>query len=179
MLGIAGLSSHVTAQELSICPLDADQYPPPVQLSAEELFKSTVGGISRSLQQNATEFPYNETSFSIGVFSTTDEDLAWEYHHTSPLLANSSQGAKSVDADSVYRIASISKLTTVYLFLICAGEEHWTDPITKWVPELLDGTGLREGAVVPDWNSISIGDLAGQVAGLSRDCEWLKDATPP
>lgn len=161
------------AQELSICPLDAQQYPPPTHLGQDPLFKSALKGVADALDSNSTAFPYNETSFSIGVFTTSDEGLAWEYHRASPLLANSSQGATSVDADSIYRIASTSKLTTAYLFLVCAGEEKWSDPIAKWVPELLDGAPLTEDAVVPDWNKITVGDLAGHVAGVSRDCKHL------
>ena len=158
------------AQELSICPIDAQQYPPPVRLSIAPLFQSAALDIAEALDANSTAFPYNETSFSIGVFTTSDEAFVWHYYHASPLLANSWQGATTVDADSVYRTASIPKLTTIYVFLLTVGEEKWSDPITKWIPELLDGAPLSPHALVPDWCEITIGGLAGQIAGIGRDC---------
>lgn len=171
IIGLGCVSTPTRAQQLTTCPLNAQQYPSPTHLRNEARFLSAVDGLGDKLRANASEFPYNETSFSISVFTTSDEGLAWEYHHASPLLTNSSQGARNVDADSIYRIASMSKLTTVYLFLLCAGEDKWSDSIADWIPELLTAASLEENAAVPDWQNITIGDLAGQIAGVSRDCK--------
>lgn len=171
-IAVSWVSRPTRAQELTTCPLNAQQYPPPTHLRNEARFLSALDGLGNTLRANASEFPYNETSFSISVFTASDEGLAWEYHHASPLLANSSQGARSVDADSIYRVASMSKLTTVYLFLLCAGEDKWSDSIADWVPELLTGASLEKDAAIPDWQNITIGDLAGQIAGVSRDCKY-------
>lgn len=171
IIALVWVSRPTRAQELTTCPLNAQQYPSPTHLQNEAHFLSALDSFGDTLRANASEFPYNETSFSISIFTSSDDGLAWEYHHASPLLANSSQGARNVDADSIYRIASISKLTTIYLFLLCAGEDKWSDSIADWVPELLTAASLEGEAAVPKWKNITIGDLAGQIAGVSRDCK--------
>ena len=44
--------------------------------------------------------------------------MLYQYHHTDALLASSTQGTNKLDADSIYRIGSISKLFTMYMMLI-------------------------------------------------------------
>jgi len=160
---------YARAQDnLRTCPLLGQQYPPPVGLSTEPAFQDAMDSIGAALDANATAFPYNVTSYSIGVFSVSEPGLAWEYHQTTALLANSTQGTRKVDADSVYRIGSISKLLTVYLLLVSQGDGSLSDPITKWIPELEDSNVT--GRALSDWSTITIGDLAGQMGGLVRDC---------
>jgi CubicO group peptidase (beta-lactamase class C family) len=77
-------------------------------------------------------------------------------------VANSSYGTNKVDAESIYRIGSISKLLTVYLWLVREGDVRWSDPIAKHLPELLKYKADSWNNVTPDWNAITIGDLAGQ-----------------
>ena len=96
--------------------------------------------------------------------------LFYQYHHIGPLVANSSYGVNKVDADSIYRIGSISKLLTIYLFLLSEGDVRWSDPVTKHLPQLLQYKTESWNDVTPDWESITVGDLAGQMAGLARDC---------
>lgn len=121
------------------------------------------------LNQNLSMTPFNDTSFSIGIFSAAEPGLVWQYHHTSALLTCSTfGGATAIDADSVYRIGSMSKLLTVYLFLILQGDSLRNDPVIDHLPELAGFGG--EGHAVPDWSAITVGDIAGQMAGLNRNC---------
>ncbi len=55
-------------------------------------------------------------TFSMSMFSTQDPRTAesLQYHYTSDEVANASTGVKDVDGDSIYRIASVTKLITVY-----------------------------------------------------------------
>lgn len=168
-----------SSPSLSKCPLLGPQYPVPTALATAPTFLSTTENFTSTLNALLDTAPFNTTSFSLSVFSTTspdeDEDLlAWQYHHTTPLLASSTQGTQSLDADSIYRIASISKLMTVYLFLIEVGDGHWTEPVAKWIPELERfgaDVEVEGGRAVPNWTEITLGDLAGQTSGLVRDCE--------
>ena len=111
------------------------------------------------------------------MFSTSDEGLVYQYHHTDALLANSKRGATNADADSIYRIGSISKLLTLYVFLIHDGDRHFNDPIADHVPELLQAED-NWNSITPAWNDITIGDLAGQMAGLARDFGLADLSTP-
>jgi CubicO group peptidase (beta-lactamase class C family) len=61
----------------------------------------------------------------------------------------------------------------MYTFLINAGDRKFNDPISEYVPALANYASQSSG-LTPLWDEITIGDLAGQMAGLSRDCETLK-----
>ena len=56
-------------------------------------------------------------TFSVGVFSMHDAaaQTAYQYHHTGPDVAQSSVGVTSVNGDSIYRVASITKLMTAFV----------------------------------------------------------------
>lgn len=52
---------------------------------------------------------------------------------------------------------------TVWLFLIEVGEEHWSDPVSRWIPEL-----CTESITTNHWDEITLGDLAGHLGGIGR-----------
>ena len=164
------ISVSVVKAELRTCALLGQQYPPPTAISAEPDFQSMTKSIEAMLESSIRGLPYNETTFSIGMFSTSEEDIAWQYHHATKLLSRSEHGAQTVDANSIYRIGSISKLLTMYLFLISEGDHRLSDPVTKYIPELQNAGHGRSDELIPNWSQITIGDLAGQMAGLARDC---------
>ena len=153
------------------CPLLGQQYPAPTGLSAEPKFQAVTKQLDAVLNQDLDAEPLNSSTFSIGFFSTSEDDLVYQYHNTAPAVANSKYGGNTVDADSIYRIGSISKLFTVYLWLIAYGDGHFNDPIGKILPQLLKDSSTSWNSVTPDWNSITIGDLMGQMSGLVRDCK--------
>ena len=153
------------------CPLLGQQYPPPKQLSTEPKFQAATAHIDATLNAAIKSTPYKDSTFSIGFFSTSEDDLVYQYHHTGAAVQNSSYGTTNVDADSVYRIGSISKLLTVYLWLIHQGESGFNTPIAEILPQLQQYSKDSWNSITPDWSDITIGDLAGQMGGLSRDCE--------
>jgi hypothetical protein len=60
----------------------------------------------------------------------------------------------------------------MYLFMVEAGDQYFTRPITDFVPELaqaaLDAT--TSGTInATQWEDITIGALASQIAGIARD----------
>ncbi|KAF3007451.1 hypothetical protein E8E13_004144 [Curvularia kusanoi] len=98
---------------------------------------------------NTTHGPVNPNdTYSIQIFSTSSEDFLVDYHHRgSDLLGN-----RTVDGDSIYRIASTSKLITMYLILLQSGEAIFGEKVTKYVPEL---------SGVAYWDEITVRSLAG------------------
>lgn len=112
-------------------------------------------------------------TFSVGVFSIYDEAATetLQYHHTGPDVKTSNTGVTHVDGNSIYRVASITKLFTVYLALLEIGSGYWDCPITDFLPELAafaEKTPLDPLHVV-DWNGVTLGTLAGQMSGIPRD----------
>jgi CubicO group peptidase (beta-lactamase class C family) len=71
-------------------------------------------------------------------------------------------GNRIVDGDSVYRIASTSKLITVFLLLLRAGESIFNDKVIEYLPEL-------KGEA--HWDDITIGSLAGYLGGITSECK--------
>ena len=125
---------------------------------------TTVEGLVRNL---------DSYTFSVGAFSIYDEAATetLQYHHTGPDVKSSNTGVNHVDGDSIYRVASITKLFTVYLTLLEVGSGYWDCPITDFLPDLAafaEKTPLDPLHVV-DWNGVTLGTLAGQMSGIPRD----------
>lgn len=169
----------LAASTSSLCPLLGPVFPPPRKISQNSGFRNTVNTFSNTIHQllstgNSTygPFPINNTAFSLNVFSTFSNAPLYEYYYTTPLLANSSIGTKKVDGDTVFRIASISKLFTVFALLIEQGDANFNDPITKYVPELMDASLKPNDPInAVQWKDVTIGALASQMSGIGRDCE--------
>ncbi|KAI0867782.1 beta-lactamase/transpeptidase-like protein [Hypoxylon argillaceum] len=152
-----------------ICPLKGPQFPAPTGLGLEALFRNATSVMERAIRGNLTAAPYNETTFSIGMFSTTDDELLYEFHHTDPSVATSQIGANEVDADSIYRIASITKILTLYQWLIADGDRKFNSPISDFIPQLLQYTKDQDEYPAPSWDEITVNDLAMFLAGIGRD----------
>lgn len=150
-------------------------YPAPRNTS-NDLITSTSQGVNAlfaELLQNETIVAVtNSTSFSLQLYSLHDSEPIMTYHHTAPSLASSEEGVTEVDSDTVYRIASISKALTVYTYLLATGDSSFNDPITKYVPELAEYAAIQNSSDTlgtVDWDSITVGALASQLSGISRD----------
>lgn len=76
-------------------------------------------------------------TFSVGLFSIHDPAAAeLQYHYASPEVVKAPNGTHEVNGDSIYRMASVSKLFTVYAGMIELSSEDWNRPITDFIPEL-------------------------------------------
>ena len=109
----------------------------------------------------------------MGAFSIFDSRAAnkLQYHHTGRDVETSNTGVTRVDGDSIYRVASVTKAFTVYLVLIEVGSRFWDRPITDFIPELAEYSNVKapNPVNVVDWRSVTLGALAGQIAGIPRD----------
>ena len=81
---------------------------------------------------------------------------------------------KEVTEDSIYRIGSLSKLITVYLFLLEVGPSYWNHAITEYIPELEAAASnclaRKDPIECTDWHAVTLGALASHMAGVPRDC---------
>lgn len=178
--GIALLCPLSLAQDISSytpCPILGPRYPYPVQLSQWPTVQDALANLTDRLdklidsggQSSYTDTTPNTTTFSIALFEVNDEfnvsaPFFYEYHHVAPSLKNTTE----VNSNSVYNIAGLSQVLTVYTFLAAAGEEKWYEPVTKYVPELVD---MSRGSAITavDWASILLIDLATHLAGIARE----------
>jgi CubicO group peptidase (beta-lactamase class C family) len=170
----------VSAQGKSTCPILGKQWPAPRNISHEPLIQAAAKNLTSKIDNlvKSNSKGWNATSFSITLFSTSEESFAYQYHRTDPLVLHGTAGVRKVTADSVYRIGSISKLLTVYLFLIQMGGHHLHTPITHFVPELLvhANASLDDIDIIrPHWQDITIADLASYLSGLPDDREFIPE----
>jgi hypothetical protein len=124
------------------------------------------------LQGMDTAIEGQQNSYSVEVFSASDGNSPFTYHHTAPNLPTfNSTGVTKVDGNSVYRLGSLTKLFTIYTFLINDGDIHWNTPITQYVPELRTIAASRGGDATTkvSWTDITVGALASHMAGIAAD----------
>ncbi|KAE8361013.1 beta-lactamase/transpeptidase-like protein [Aspergillus caelatus] len=157
------------------CPLQTPLYPPPRDLLSSQDVKTASKNLTEAIEEALTtgrtdlgSLPINTTTFAVKVFSSHTEDSIYEYLYTSPTYSpKSGVGAENTTLDSVYRVASISKLFTVLTLLAHDGYTHWNHPITDFIPEL--DTIARNQSSRIQWREITIGDLAAQLSGVPHD----------
>ena len=163
------------------CPIQGPEFPAPRKLSFSAFDQSGKETFVAQLKSGAV--PTNTTALSVGVFSLDETEPLFEYHNSPSWVAMSKEGVKNIDSDTVYRIASVSKLYTVWLLLIKAGEGIFDDPITKHIPELAAAGNKNDsqysngsdGIDQVRWDEITVGDLARQMSGIIRERELLPD----
>lgn len=112
-------------------------------------------------------------TFSLGAFSLEDPAAldALQYHHTSA-EAKSGNGTHQVDADSIYNIASITKVFTAYAGLLNLNHEQWETPLQDCIPglsEFLQNNSDSQDAVTrTQWADITLWDLVNQQGGVAE-----------
>lgn len=106
---------------------------------------------------NASSLPWNISTTSFSVELTSQDDTFFAYHHTAPV--KSDVGVKKVDTNTVYRVASITKVFNILTLLLRAPALLDT-PVGQHVPEL-QGAELYE--------DVTLRMLASQMAGIPRD----------
>lgn len=168
---------------ISTAPVWADflgpSYPAPVDLSSSDslvaLSWKNVSSTLRKLVNETDQYiSMSNVTFSLGMFSLYDDNAtALQFHYTSPEIANSPNGTHSVDADSIYRIASVTKVFTVLAGLLESNLTDWERPLTELIPTLAkfakESSGKGNSISTVEWDKITPSALAAQIAGVPRD----------
>ncbi|KAF2422980.1 beta-lactamase family protein, partial [Tothia fuscella] len=110
-------------------------------------------------------------TFSLGLWSLHDPSaLSLQYHYTSKEVKDG-PGVDKVDADSIYRVASLSKLFTVFAGLLSFEHGEWDRPITDFISGLTKDS-LNRSSTNPirsvQWEDVTLKALAAQIAGVPR-----------
>jgi hypothetical protein len=182
----AGISTALQTTTQN-CPLLGPAFPVPSKLSQSPLIANAGKQFSDSITQYAkssndtigTTIDLDSITFSVNVFSATENSSLFEYHNTAPSVANSSSGVHKVDSDSIYRVGSISKLFTVMNFLVAADDSYFAQPVTKYVPELAEASKNLTSTDYIDgihWDEVTLGELASHLGGVGRYGESLVQA---
>ncbi|KAF7556442.1 hypothetical protein G7Z17_g1420 [Cylindrodendrum hubeiense] len=168
--GLLILAGHTLGQSNPTCPLLGPVFPAPQgALDDSSAINDAVARLT-DLMENIAQSGTN-TTFYVQAFSGTN--TLFNYGYVPPTM-NDSLTTGNLDENTVFRIGSVSKLITVYTILAEVGMELMSDPITKWVPELAKvAKGQEDPVTRPQWNDITIGQLASHLSGIERNCEDL------
>lgn len=175
-LGLSLLLAKSALAEYHPCVLIGPDVPIPKAVSSTSAFKDGIvsmkKAIADAIDSGVTSYgdmDASATSFSLEIYSLHEEDPLFTYHYDAPGLADSADGVKKIDSDSIYRLGSISKLLTVYTFLATVGDVSFNQPITKYIPELAEYAAEHAGddeIDFMDWDSVTIGSLTSQLSGM-------------
>jgi len=167
-----------TSRGATNCPLYGPIFPKPQNLSSSAPIQAAIQNLTAVFAARDAD---NSTggftnSYSVQVFSTSDTGTTplFQHYHTAQNLSSlNSTGVTQIDADTVYRIGSLTKIFTVYTFLAEAGDIHFNSPITDYVPELaaLVKNTTANAIKRVAWENITIGELASHMAGIASDSE--------
>ncbi|KAI1111600.1 hypothetical protein F5Y14DRAFT_424594 [Nemania sp. NC0429] len=168
-LSLLFLATGVFTTPASECALAGPGYPSPCHLSKSMLLREAITSFNNSLHDAELGLRANETAWAVALFSSKENKTLYEHYYTPPIV-----GMSKVDSNSVFRIGSISKVFSVWSFLIEVGDEHFNDPITKYVPELANLSCNGHDELYNDidhvrWEDITLGELASHAAGIPRD----------
>jgi CubicO group peptidase (beta-lactamase class C family) len=157
-------------------------YPAPIDLSSDEsLVSASWGKLSSTFDKYLNEKQSStanvlagieNVTFSVGAFSLHDSGaIKLQYHHTAPEIAHAKQGTNKVDADSIYRVASVSKLITTFTGLVEMTLADWNRPLADIIPGLGKYARAHSKDLNPlyntQWDKITPWALATQLSGIA------------
>ncbi|KAF4973347.1 hypothetical protein FSARC_325 [Fusarium sarcochroum] len=162
------------------CPPYGPALPAPRQPSQHPAVQATIQALTATLKEQTGGF--NFSAVSVGVQSIYEDKPLLDFHHNPPDI-NPKLGAKEINASTVYRLGSISKVFTVLAALRLAqdGVLSMNDPVVRWIPELAQSaspSGYEDSLDVTHWEDITVGDAAAHLAGLGGDMTTELSAFP-
>lgn len=154
------------------CPPLGPVLPPPLHPSSHSAVKAAIDKIQDILSSDTVSLV--NSSVAVAIKSTYEDDYMFEFASTPPNV--DPRGVDKVDSDTVFRMASLSKVFPV-LALLKQHKVNFDDPVTKYLPELrgLDKEARKKDAVwAVDWDEITIGALASHLGGIPADCKFIE-----
>ncbi|KAG4285235.1 hypothetical protein FPRO06_06495 [Fusarium proliferatum] len=161
------LTGDVLAAKNYHCPPIGPVLPVPTNPSSHQNVKIAIEAITETIKAYSSLL--HSTAVSVGVTSIHEDKPLLDFHHTPENL--DPRGASKIDADSVYRIGSISKAYTTLAALKLKGV-GLHEPVTKYVPGLrkLNKQQSENNAITTvDWDKISLQALASHLGGMPAD----------
>jgi CubicO group peptidase (beta-lactamase class C family) len=163
------------------------RFPPPIHFANNDSliaagWKNVTSVFDAYLQGDLESTPkqlagLENLTFSIGMFSIHDPAAqSLQYHYTSEEVKNG-PGTHNVDGDSIYRVASITKVFSVLAGLLEFDDEQWERPITDFVSGLSKSTLDKVGddrIRNTKWEHVTLRALAAHVGGVPREIGVLE-----
>lgn len=149
------------------CPLLGPAYPAATDL-ASPAFSAAKAKFDKALASH-TQIDQDGVSFAVEIYSSRSKRAGSSYRHFN--TATAQKGSVTVGPDTLFRIHSISKVLTVYTMLSKLSYQYWHEPVTKHIAELANSQ-IQDAVSDVDWREVTLGSLASQISGISRDCTF-------
>ncbi|KAJ3549798.1 hypothetical protein NM208_g322 [Fusarium decemcellulare] len=156
------------------CPPLGQVLHPPMHPSKHAAVKDALASMNKKLEDITA--PFNKSGLAVGVKSIHEHDVMYEFGFTPPKVDPRSKD--KVDSDTVFRIASLSKVFPV-LAILKLNKVSMDDKVTKYLPELraLNKQARAQNAIwTIDWDDITIRALASHLGGIPAD--MVTDVSP-
>ncbi|KAK3693322.1 beta-lactamase/transpeptidase-like protein [Podospora appendiculata] len=183
LLLAAAAAAIPTALAAPNCPPQGAVFEKPRNFKTSAAIRDAIANLTASFtardSDNSAAVLASNVSYSVEIFSTAaDAPSVFSWHHTAPTL-NATVGVKKADGDAVYRLGSLTKIFTVYTWLAQDGDSKWSDPITKYVPELAAAADKAASDPLSNvaWGDVTIGALTSQLSGAVRDYGLMGEIT--
>ncbi|KAI1653369.1 beta-lactamase/transpeptidase-like protein [Daldinia decipiens] len=166
------LTRDVLAAKNGYCPPLGPALPAATNLSSNLVVQQTLALLRGALDLYAVAL-FDGTAVSVGVRSIHEATPLVDIHYQSPDL--DPRGMKQINASTVYRVGSVSKLFTVLAALKTEGVRT-VDPITKYLPRLKE-LKKREGSTEDELVTVDLDDITPQtlpshMSGIGPDYFW-------
>ncbi|KAF5024368.1 hypothetical protein F66182_3555 [Fusarium sp. NRRL 66182] len=152
-----------TLVDAKACPPLGPVFPAPQAPGESQLVQRAAAALKAGLDESIGAL-FNTSGLSIGVKSIHEDEPLFSYHVTPP---NPGQGTKEIDEDTVFRIASASKLITVLAALL-SDKVDLEASVLKYLPEL-NKTAGDDDMFSLKWQDITVGSLTSHLSGIGVD----------
>jgi CubicO group peptidase (beta-lactamase class C family) len=156
----------LTLVDAKVCPPLGAVFPAPQAPGESPLVQKAAAALKAGLDARIAS-QFNNSGLSIGVKSIHEEDPLFTYYFTPP---NPGEGSDKIDEDTVFRIASGSKLFTA----LAARVNDKIDlqaSVLKYLPEL-NKTAGDDDILSLKWEDITVGSLASHLSGVGVDSKF-------
>ncbi|TQN70743.1 Beta-lactamase-like protein, partial [Colletotrichum shisoi] len=157
------VAAALTAATPYQCPPLGPVLPKAKNPSTHPAVQAAVSAFIAGLEAETATF--TGSAVSIGVKSSVEEGPLVDFHFTPP--ERDPRGAGAVDAHTVYRLASVTKVLPVLAALQNADLIGWEDSVAKFIPELRDAPKGELDYV--DWEDVTVEAAAVHIGGVAAE----------
>ncbi|KAJ5639546.1 uncharacterized protein N7484_007408 [Penicillium longicatenatum] len=170
-----------SALSFTPCPLLGPTYPPFKLETRDPIIVDSLKNLTESFDElmrtgigENGPITKNTTTLGMALFSANngnaqDEPFFWQYHYTAPEYKKIIRRSQNVTKDSIYRIGGLTEVFTVWSLLLTVGDKIFNDPVTKYLPELANGSSTATSISHTKWDEITVGQIASHMAGTARN----------
>lgn len=160
----------LTFTEAKACPPLGAVLPAPQSPSSSPYIRAANKTLKKTLDAKIAS-NFNTSGVSIAVKSIHEDDSLFTYSFTPP---NPGLGTDEVDLDTVFRIASGSKLFTALAARV-NDKIDLNASVLKYLPGLNKTAGDDE-ILNMRWEDVTVGSLASHLSGVGVDSEFVFQA---